>query len=451
MGFTTFIQILILDTSIFHENIRAGVIAHHKDDAKVILRDKIKYPYKHLPEAIRAAVPMSSDSSDEVTFGNNSSIRVSTSMRSGTLQMLHVSEYGKIASQYPEKAREIKTGAFPAVSVENMIFVESTAEGAYGEFYDICKEAEDLQLQGAELTPLDFRFHFRAWWEEKGYKLDDQNVVISVRFQRYFKKLRDKYGIELSREQKSWYIKNEKTFGEDMKREYPSYPEEAFEASIEGAYFANEMRQAREDQRITSVPHVPGIPVNTWWDLGMNDENCIWFTQDIGREIHVIDYYANSGEGLMHYRDELDKRGKEKGYKYGEHIAPHDIKVRELGTGMSRWDTAAKMGLIFRIVDRPQSKMDSIQCARNVIPLCWFDEENCDEGIKALDNYKKEWDDKRGRWKDRPLHDANSNPADAFQTMASGRQAYGATSVSPNRGVSRPKKTRRPRGAGGWT
>ena len=115
LGFTTFIQLFMLDACLFNSNIRAGTIAHKLDDAKTIFRDKVKYPYENLPEQLRAERPIVKDAADELLFANNSSIRVSTSMRSGTLQFLHISEYGKLCAQFPDKAREVRTGALNTV------------------------------------------------------------------------------------------------------------------------------------------------------------------------------------------------------------------------------------------------------------------------------------------------------------------------------------------------
>ena len=111
LGFTTFIDLFMLDQCLFNSNVRAGIIAHNRDDAKIIFRDKIKYPYDNLPDVLRARISAESDTAQELLFSNNSSIRVGTSLRSGTLQLLHVSEYGKLCAKYPEKAREVRTGA----------------------------------------------------------------------------------------------------------------------------------------------------------------------------------------------------------------------------------------------------------------------------------------------------------------------------------------------------
>ena len=141
-----------LDACLFSPHTRAGVIAHRLDDAKVIFRDKVRFPYDRLDEGLRAAVPAVQDSADQLTFGNNSSLRVSTSMRSGTLQLLHVSEFGKICAQYPDKAREIVTGALNTVEAGQFVVIESTAEGQEGAFYDMAQKARARALSGQPLT-----------------------------------------------------------------------------------------------------------------------------------------------------------------------------------------------------------------------------------------------------------------------------------------------------------
>jgi hypothetical protein len=133
----------------------------------------------------------------------------------------------------------------------------------------------------------------------------------------------------------------------------------------------------------------------------MDDEMAIWFVQRVGREIRLIDYYANSGEGLAHYAKVL----KRAPYNYSRHIGPHDIEVRELGTGKSRKETAEEMGLRPFEVAPKLEVQDGIEAVRNLLPRCWFDAEKCADGIRALKNYRKDWDENRGVWLPRPRHD----------------------------------------------
>lgn len=187
----------------------------------------------------------------------------------------------------------------------------------------------------------------------------------------------------------------------------------SFESPVIGSYFGEQMRKAENEQRITNVPVEMSLPVNTVWDLGVGDATAIWFYQVVGKEIRIIDYLEASGEGLEYYAREL----KEKKYVYGEHYAPHDIEVRELGTGKSRLETAASLGITFRVVPN-LSIDDGINAARQIINQCWFDMTRCERGIMALRNYKKEWDDKRKIYKNHPLHDWSSHGADSFRYLA---------------------------------
>jgi phage terminase large subunit len=194
----------------------------------------------------------------------------------------------------------------------------------------------------------------------------------------------------------------------------------SFEAAVPGAYFAKQLSLARAQGRIGNIPILPGIPVDTFWDLGVNDTTAIWFVQTVGREIRVINYEEDAGEGLEYYASLLRDRAKELGLEYGEHVGPHDINVRELGTGKTRIETAKEYGVSFRAAPRPERKEDSINAARKIFPYCWFDETRCQRGIDALASYHKGWDEKNRVWRLHPIHDWASNGADAFQTMALG-------------------------------
>ena len=203
LGFTTLCCLIYLDACLFTPHTRAGVIAHRLDDAKVIFRDKIRFPYDRLDDGLRSAVPAVQDSADTLTFGNNSSIRVSTSMRSGTLQYLHVSEFGKICAHTPEKAREIVTGALNTVEAGQFVVIESTAEGQEGAFYEMTQRARERAVSGVALTRLDYKFHFFPWWQELPYQLNDAAVVIGTEDERYFANL-EETGVKLSLAQKRW-------------------------------------------------------------------------------------------------------------------------------------------------------------------------------------------------------------------------------------------------------
>lgn len=227
IGFTTDACIDALDDCLFNDYFDAGIIADDLDNAKSIFTNKVKFAYDNLPDAIKLARPASTDREGELRFSNGSSISVSTSFRGGTLRRLHVSELAKIAVKWPQKAREIITGAFEAVGKDGRIDVESTAEGMTGAFYDLCQMAMEIQASGRALSPLEFKFHFNPWWKASEYR-DNPEREIPPKFATYFAYLENNHGIILDPEQKAWYVAKAATLKGDIKREYPSYPEEAF-------------------------------------------------------------------------------------------------------------------------------------------------------------------------------------------------------------------------------
>jgi hypothetical protein len=375
----------------------------------------------------------------ELAFPNGSSVRVTTSGRSGTYQFVHVSELGKICAKWPDKAAEIKTGTLNTVHPGSWVIIEGTAEGKEGMFYEVCMRALEMQRKQQPLTQLDYAFHFFPWYINPLNKLssaDTLKVIIFDGDRKYLDKLdaqlalNPQYGVsKLTPQQRAWYVTKKKDQGEFMLREHPSTPEEAFQVSIEGAYYATQMAQAYKDGRITHVPHTPGILVDTWWDIGVGDETAIWFTQNVGREIHVLRYFQASGEGIQFYKGLLDDYRDQHGYRYGIHGAPHDISVREWGNNAkTRLAAADAVGIKFTTCS--QLTLESgHQNVRNILAICWFDQEGCTQsykgkgdtailvGLPCLEQYRKEWDDKRTRWKDTPLENFAIHGADAMRTM----------------------------------
>ena len=772
-GVSTCVGILQLDCAIFQPGFSSMTVCHDLEAAEKLFYRNIKLPYDNLPESIREMVGCYRDRARELRFTNESMVSVGTSGRSGSFQLMHVSEFGKICAKYPDRAREIVTGAFEAAGKDNIIIVESTAEGAHGYFHDYCMAAHRDKLEGTKPGPLDWNLIFLPWWKHPEYVLPPSSANLTPELVEYFRKLKAERGIKLGPARKSWYAAKAKLLGDDVKREYPCiaghvpilvpegivrmdqakpdglrvqrfmengnqeclqiktslgyslvctyehrvltpdgfieaqelsegdkvslgrwcdsasdyqtvsysdipcvesriridedfaefigffvgdgsyhantlsvvcdrkdqdtvnrvinlirkfvgepatravgskqggtevrigcvrlespfrhlgviktrksggiarcvavpeaikmspnsviaaflrglfeadgfaqrngtgvklhskynqflsdvqllllrlgitsrvsehnkksgdgslyigyelslrtneaiefaktvgfvssrknaratqkanvskgnikkrlpiaecdavvsitpagnhpvydiqtdnsqfsaggiivhncYLEEAFEQSIKGAYYDRQMTKMREEGRICSVPHQPGVRVETWWDLGMDDATAIWFVQEVGRELRVINYIEASGEGLPYYARKLNELAAKHGYIYGEHVGPHDLSVREMGSGTSRFETAADLGLRFTIAPRTEIA-DGIEKMRNELGRMWIDKEKCRSLIASLDSYQKEWDDKRGTFKNSPLHNWASHGADAGRTGVTGRQ-----------------------------
>jgi hypothetical protein len=194
----------------------------------------------------------------------------------------------------------------------------------------------------------------------------------------------------------------------------------SFKTPVEGSYYGSYISAAYKDKRMLDnlVPE-PLLPVHTAWDLGMDDATSIWFFQLFNNEVRLVHYYENSGEGLPHYARELNRWASVKDVVYGKHYAPHDIKVRELGTGKSRLEIARSMGLKFTTVKK-LPVIDGIDAVRALLPRCWFNKGDCARGIEALKGYHKDWDSTKQVFRKTPVHDSNSHGADAFRTLAVG-------------------------------
>lgn len=197
--------------------------------------------------------------------------------------------------------------------------------------------------------------------------------------------------------------------------EYAQEYECSFEAAVRGAYYAKELNaaEAAEPPRITAVPHDARLQTYTAWDLGVADSTVIWFVQPHGRELRVIDCLKGEGVGLDWYVRKLQERD----YLYAKHYLPHDVEVRELGTGKSRKEVLEGLGV--RVTVCPNIPVaDGIQAVRMLLPMCWFDKTKCKDGIEALRMYRRDYDEKRQEFRQAPLHDWTSHYADAFRYFA---------------------------------
>lgn len=440
-GFTTWIDILGLDQALFNDTFSVGICAHTRDDVEKIFEKKIKFVYDNLPEGLKTARTADTDSAKKLKFNNGSSIEVGTSLRSGTYQFVHVSEFGKLCAKFPEKAKEIVTGTLETVHPGNYVFIESTAEGREGYFYDFCKGALDRQATKQKPSKLQYKIHFFAWFEDERNKLPADTVLITREQAQYFKDLEVIIGKKIDREQRAWYAEKERTLGELIKQEHPSTPEEAFAASVEGTYFHRQMALIRSRKQIGRVPHIPSIPVNTGWDLGVNDELTIFFHQRVGQEHRVINYLENHGEGLDFYVKEMQKLG----YIWGDHYIPHDGGHRQLALDGAKTIKDHLEGLGLRnvtVVPRTPAELSAIQESRTFMPLCWFDEENCAQGIKCIDNFKKEWDVNLGAFKNKYHHNWASHGYKAFESLARGLMLNQGLSSPSSKVVRRAKSWR---------
>ena len=432
LGFTTLIAILWLDHALFNADQRCGIIAQDLDAANAIFRDKVKFAYDNLPPEIKARFPLARDSASELLFAhNNSSVRVGTSMRSGTIHRLLVSEFGKICAKFPDKAVEVVTGSIPAVPTTGVLVIESTAEGREGEFYKMVGQAEANHASKVILTPKQYRLHFYAWWMEPNYRLDSTTVPISLSEHEYFDEVEIraqadlKIEVRIDADQRAWYIATKQAdfSGEEEKmwQEYPSFPAEAFQISTNGNYYAKDMIQLRKRGGITRVP-VIDMPVDTFWDIGRSDGCFIWYHQDLNGEDRFIDCYEAHDADLRHYVSEL----KAKGYVFGTHFLPHDAAHQRLSDfNKSVKDMLQDLmpGERFVVLPRITELITGIHQTRKHLKTAYFDNERCKLGIQRIEGYRKRFSRTDNRYIDAPdKSNGCSEGADALRQWAQAKE-----------------------------
>ena len=189
----------------------------------------------------------------------------------------------------------------------------------------------------------------------------------------------------------------------------------SFDAPVEGAYYGQLLNEADEQNRVTTIPKDNLARLVCSWDLGVSDSTCIWVAQIVGKEVQLIDATENHGVGLDYYVSWL----RERGYDKAQQILPHDVRVREMSSGKSRQEVLMEAGLDVTIAPS-LSVADGIQAVRRLLPRCWFDAEGTKQGLSALRNYRRVFDEKRNVFFDTPLHDWASHYADSFRYMAIG-------------------------------
>lgn len=432
LGFSTFILILALDCCLFNSNFEAGLIADTLTNAQNLL-ERIKFSYEHLPQELRERRPIEASNTTEVKFGNGSSVEVGVSLRSGTKNFLHISEYGKVCAKQPERAKEIKSGSLNTVAPGQLVFIESTAEGRAGDFFDKCQAAENAKMAGRALNILEYKFHFFPWYMDPTYRVDEP-VKLTPEEERYFDDLFKEQGLDLDEEQEWWYALKSREQGDEMWREFPTIPEEAFKAAKDGAYFAKNIAALRQRGEVKDFAFESRTVVNTFWDLGVDDSTSIWLHQLIAGKHRFVGYIENSGEGIAFYLDALEKWRVRHGATFGQHYGPHDIEHRMQGEeAESVRDIAGRLGFHFEVVERTKSKYGSIQRVRAILPKCQFSDPATDTGLNHLESYSRDWDEKHGVWKSKPRHDEHSHGADAFMTFSDGWSAP-AKPVAPYKG-----------------
>lgn len=416
-GISTFWLICYLDDGLVNSDYNIGMMAQGQKEAGTLLK-RVKLAWDTINPALTSvlSVGLDRDNAAEQGFSNNSTIYISTSFRSATLQRLHISEFGKIAKAYPERARETKTGTLQAIQAGNTVVIESTAEGdnEFKRMWEQAVENERRYKNGEPYAGKDFKPVFLSWLEDPDcvqtkYESPNQNQL------EYFKTLEEELGVTITTEQRNFWIAQYRELGDDIKQEYPATPEEAFTKANDGAYYAKQYmnRVIRKGRRMPEL-YDPNLEVYVLMDLGIHDTFTLAYVQEFRGEYRIVDEYTNHGEGLSHYVEHMFNSG----YDIQGVYCPPDITVQELGTGKSRLAVLRELG-VTNITVLPKLSIEAgiERVRKDIIPNLWIDEK-CDYLDGCLRNYAKEWDDKLERWKNKPLHDKWSHGADVIRYLA---------------------------------
>lgn len=422
-GISTLWLVSYFDDSIFQALMNLGLMAQGADEAATLL-ERAKFLWDKLSPDIKEFlnIGLTKDNSKEFSFTNESKIFIRVSFRSATLQRLHISEFGKIANQYPKRARETKTGTLQALGKGNTGVIESTAEGI-NDFKDMWDKAEVAYRSGT-MSWKDFYPVFLPWYRDPDcselvHQPADQEAV------EYFAKLETETGHKLTQEQKNFWISQRRELEGDIYQEYPATPAEAFSASKNGSYWSTSFtEQVVLRNKIVNDLYDPNLPTDVYFDLGVDDYMVLGFVQWYRGEWRLVDEYWNEGYGLEHYINEIIDRG----YTIRSLRFPHDIEVREQTTGGG--------GLAVKRIDHVRELLkkneldwtvdvlaknpiaDGIEAVRRMIPKLMVDVQ-CVYLIECFHKYSKEWDDKLLVWKKTPRHDEYSHGADMLRGVAS--------------------------------
>jgi hypothetical protein len=445
-GISTLWLVSYFDDAVFGKLLNIGLMAQGTDEASTLL-ERAKFLWDNLNQSIKAFmnVRLTKDNTKEFAFSNKCTMFIRVSFRSTTLQRLHISEFGKIANANPKRANETKTGTLQALGKGNTGVIESTAEGR-NEFKFMWDSAQ-LVVNSGQMSPKDFYPVFLSW-------LDDPDCLLDVpqaedkEAREYFEELEQKLGVVVSPEQRNFWIAQRRELGGDIFQEYPATPEEAFTAARDGTYYSRLFNESCVRKgRVRTDMYDPNIDTEVYLDLGVSDYFVVIFVQWWRGEWRIIDEYWNNNYALTHYVDVIEGRG----YRITNYNCPHDMSVRELGSGgygglaKSREDmlreyfTAERISANITIL--PKTGIEAgIEATRRMIPRMAIDPK-CEYIIDCLNNYSKEWDDNLRVWKKTPRHDEYSHGADVLRQIAVNSYETDKPSLLDS---SRPRRT--PRG-----
>jgi len=411
-GISTFWLISFLDDALMLGDLNIGLMAQGLDESGLLLK-RVKLAWNTFPIELKAAfeLQLMRDNTGELAFSDGSTLFIRTSFRSATLQRLHISEFGKIANDNPQRAIETMTGTLQAIGRGNTTVIESTAEGD-NSFKRIWDRAVEAKLRG-RYGDKDFLPVFLSWVDDPDCWSDVPEEA-SLSELEYFENVEKLIGRELLDGQRNFWVGQYRELGDLTYQEYPTTAEEAFKKVNDGSYYGAMFKSLVERQnRVVDGLYDENLETYVCMDLGMDDTFVLLYFQRWHDEWRVVDEYSNNGEGLAFYVSRMVSSG----YNIAHVYAPHDVKVRELSTGKTRLSRLRELGVNNVIVLKRTGILDGIERVRSILPNLWIDS-RCTYTLGGFHNYSKDWDAHREVWRDKPAHDKWSHIMDAVRGMA---------------------------------
>jgi hypothetical protein len=417
IGFSTLMAIILFDRAQFSKDsspFEGAIIDKTQPDAQAKLA-KIKFAYERLPERLKDCV--AEDNKGTIRWANKSSISAGMNARGRTPQGLHISEWGPIAFDDPDRSQEIITGALQSASgADALVVAESTHKGGKGgDWYDLIKRS--LEIVPEFRTVQDFVVRFFPWWKEKRYTLagdvrqidKETNVYFAQKEKQIAEDIRHpRPGFKFTDGQRLFYFKKKVELKRKIFAEFPTTLEECWMAPFPGAIYAPEVDKARQSGRInTTVMHYEGFPVYSVFDIGAPVNTKCWLFQVLGDRINLLE--CLSGDDECNTAGRWVKRLKDKEtYSYGGHFIPHD--------GETNWrasmQEAGLKGVV--VLEKPHNEWDNINDAISAFSRCWFNLLGCQDGLDALEAFHSKEEADRETIRNVPCHDWASHPSTAF-------------------------------------
>lgn len=418
-GISTFWLISFFDDLITMKDYECGLMAQGSDEAKKLL-DRLKHTWDTLEPWVKEFFNLKiiKNNASEFKLNNNSSMFVRTSFRSATLQRLHISELGKIANKYPERAKETKTGTLQALSPGNIGVIESTAEGV--NMFKYMWDQSVKQYKAGRLAGKDFLPVFLSWVDDPDcVEFEDQYPDDSEL--EYFERLERQLDIKLTKEQRNFWIAQHRELEGDIHQEYPATPEEAFTAAMDGTYWAKRyLKQiVRRGRRLPYEDlYDPNLDVYVVLDAGRSDYMVLAFFQVWRGQARIIAEYYNTGEWLGHYVNYVKDISEENNWNVVQWFLPHDMGVVDLTQkeNKTREEILNDLGIRNTLILEKLSKHHGIENVREAFDWIWIADE-CTYLEQCCLNYTKTWNPLLEVWRDEPKRNQWAHGADTIRYM----------------------------------